>query len=59
MGDCREHRRAAWYIDDGQLRNCRGKCLDVHALQLDQEGATVQLWTCNGSRQERRSFGRP
>ncbi len=59
MGNCRQHQRAAWYIDDGQLRNGKGKCLDVHAPQLDKEGARVQLWSCNGSRQQRWSFRRP
>lgn len=59
MGACRQHQRAAWYLDDGQLRNGRGKCLDVHAPQLDEEGAKVQLWSCNGARQQRWSFQRP
>lgn len=60
MGACKQHRRAAWYLDDGrQLRNGRGKCLDVHAPLLDDPGAKVQLWSCNGAPQQRWSFARP
>jgi len=35
-----------------------GKCLDVDANRLRENGANVQLWTCNGQAQQQWRFGR-
>lgn len=56
LGNCARHPRAAWYLNGRELKNGRGKCLDVHAPDLDKEGARIQLWSCNGAPQQRWTF---
>lgn len=55
--NCKTKKRRAWYFDgDGTLRNAKGRCLDVHRPQLNDEGARIQMWDCNGQPQQRWNF---
>eukprot|EP01083_Nonionella_stella_P198554 728873_1 len=34
------------------IKNVQGKCVDVHAPDIDVNGAKVQVWDCNGAVQQ-------
>lgn len=46
----KRQQRTAWYQDGVAVRNGKGNSLDVHKPQLDSEGARIQLWSCNQSK---------
>jgi hypothetical protein len=39
-------------LDFRSLQNAAGKCLDVHAKELTENGGPLQVWECNGSIQQ-------
>ncbi|WP_405236178.1 RICIN domain-containing protein [Lentisalinibacter orientalis] len=53
IGSCKRQQRAAWYVDEREFRNGKGKCLDVHRPDRTREGAKVQLWNCTGRSQQK------
>ncbi len=54
-------RAASWSVQPrGQVVEIAagGKCLEVHAPDLNNNGGRVQLWQCNGSKQQEWLFDR-
>lgn len=60
--DCNQRQQQQWwtprtvyprgYTYTGPIRNAGGKCLDVHAPDQFNNGARVQVWTCNETMQQ-------
>ncbi|MDZ7645614.1 MAG: ricin-type beta-trefoil lectin domain protein [Woeseiaceae bacterium] len=53
IGACKNQQRAAWYINEREFKNGKGKCLDVHRPDREKTGARVQLWGCSGRSQQK------
>jgi hypothetical protein len=56
VGDKIQERLAAFSPPIGALVNGGGKCLDVDAPQMRNNGGKVQVWDCNGQPQQQWSF---